>query len=301
MRTKKLCGVNPPIPTIFNKDGKLDMEANYKVVDFLIEKGVNGISLLGTNGEFSLLTMDEKKYFIKEMTSYINKRVNVIVGAGDTCIYNVEDIIRTAEESEADGILLVNPYYTVYGEEMVEAFYDTIAPKTSLPIILYNIPSMSGFTFSPELVMRLIKKHDNIAGIKETINDSEHVRAMLRVKDLDENFCVYGAFENHAACIYPLGIDGYINSTATFAPEFTVGAYNAWNENNMKDFVYFSKKMSEAMDVYYCSSPLLLPCKEAVYQRILGYSSFSERLPGLSLNESQKQQVSEILKKMSLI
>ena len=69
----------------------------------------------------------------------------------------------------------------------------------------------------------------------------------------------------------------------------------------MKDFVYFSKKMSEAMDVYYCSSPLLLPCKEAVYQRILGYSSFSERLPGLSLNESQKQQVSEILKKMSLI
>ena len=187
MRTKKLCGVNPPIPTIFNKDGKLDMEANYKVVDFLIEKGVNGISLLGTNGEFSLLTMDEKKYFIKEMTSYINKRVNVIVGAGDTCIYNVEDIIRTAEESEADGILLVNPYYTVYGEEMVEAFYDTIAPKTSLPIILYNIPSMSGFTFSPGLVMRLIKKHDNIAGIKETINDSEHVRAMLRVKDLDEN------------------------------------------------------------------------------------------------------------------
>ena len=94
---------------------------------------------------------------------------------------------------------------------------------------------------------------------------------------------------------------GYINSTATFAPEFTVGAYKSYNENNMKDFVYFSKKMTEAMDIYYCSSPLLLPCKEAVYQRVLGYNNFSERLPGLSLNENQRKNVSEILKKLNLI
>ena len=107
---KRLCGVNPPVITIFDEHHKVDIEASKRQADFLISKGVDGLAYLGTSGEFSIMTVEEKKNFINEMIKYVNGRVNVIVGVGDTCLENTMDLLKFVEQAGADGVLLM---YTV--------------------------------------------------------------------------------------------------------------------------------------------------------------------------------------------
>lgn len=297
---KKLCGVNPPVVTIFGPDGKPDMDANRKLADFLIGHGVDGLAYLGTSGEFSLLTLEEKKQFIREMTAYVDHRVNVIAGVGDTCLDSVREMMAAAEEAGADGLLLINPYFSVYAEEMVEAYFDAAAQSTSLPIIIYNFPDLTGFDFGSSLVKRLVSKHSNIAGIKETVSDPEHIRDMLTVKEIAPDFSVFVAYENQAMTTLPLGIDGFINATVNFAPEFTVETYRAFRAGDMSGAVAGAKKMNLAMNVYACSSPLYLACKEAVYQRVLGEDGHAERLPAMSLSAGAKAKVAAALEELGL-
>lgn len=107
---KKLCGVNPPVITVFDGNGRIDLEACRRHADFLIEKGVDGLAYLGTSGEFSILTMDEKKSLIGEMIRYVDHRVNAIVGVGDTCLKHTMELLDFTEGAGADGALPVNPY-----------------------------------------------------------------------------------------------------------------------------------------------------------------------------------------------
>ena len=110
---KRLCGVNPPVITIFDEHHKVDIEASKRQADFLISKGVDGLAYLGTSGEFSIMTVEEKKNFINEMIKYVNGRVNVIVGVGDTCLENTMDLLKFVEQAGADGVLLIISVYTV--------------------------------------------------------------------------------------------------------------------------------------------------------------------------------------------
>lgn len=296
---KKLYGVCPPVITIFKEDGSIDYEANKKHADFLIEKGVDGLSYLGTSGEFGVLTLEEKKEFLKVMTQYVNHRVLVIAGAGSTSLKDTVELLSYGEHLGVDGFLLVNPYFSVYDEPMVESYYEYAAAKTELPIIIYNFPGLTGFNFSPELVRRLVQKCPNITGIKDTVEDSAHLNEMVKVKEVNSAFTVFCAYENQALGVLFQGIDGFINATANFAPEFTVGLYQAFKNGYLEKAGGYYCKMCHAMDVYQYSKPLFLACKQAVYSRVLGHDG-GERLPGLPLRKEVKDEIAGKLLELGL-
>mgnify|MGYP000122726205 CR=1 FL=1 len=188
---KRLCGVNPPVITIFDEHHKVDIEASKRQADFLISKGVDGLAYLGTSGEFSIMTVEEKKNFINEMIKYVNGRVNVIVGVGDTCLENTMDLLKFVEQAGADGVLLINPYFSVYSTDMVEAYFGYVASHTSLPIIIYNFPDLTGYCFNADVVARIVKANPNVVGIKDTIADFNHVLSMQKVKEINPDFSVF--------------------------------------------------------------------------------------------------------------
>lgn len=296
----KLYGVCPPVITIFSEEGKIDLEANKKQADFLIEKEVDGLAYLGTSGEFSTLTLVEKKDFIKEMFGYVNGRVKVIVGVGDTSLINTLEFLEYVENLGVDGVLLINPYFSVYSEEMVEAYYNKVASFTKLPIILYNFPDLTGFNFSSDLVIRLVQKNDNIAGIKETIGDPGHLRDMNRVKQYNPEFTIFCAYENQGLGALINGADGFINATANFAPEFSVKTYQSFKSNDLNQAAKWYEKMCSSMDVYDFSQPLFLACKQAVYARVLKKEGF-ERLPAISLSTTAKDGIKDKLIELDLL
>ncbi len=295
-------GVNPPVPTLFAKDGSIDYEANKQLADFLIEHGVNGLAYFGTTGEFSVLRLEEKKEFIKTMTEYVNHRVNVIAGVGSTCLSETIELAQSAKEDGVDAVLVVNPYFSIYDDNMVEAYYDAVADEVELPIVIYNYPGLTGFCFSKELVGRLILKHDNIIGIKETIADMDHVKSMLELQRVKKDFRVFIAFEDQGLEALKAGASGFVNATCIFAPEFTVGLYNAFVEGNDKKAQACFEKMDEAMEMYRYSQPLFLACKHAVYERVFGGDDrFGVRLPALPISDAGKLNVHMLLIELGLI
>lgn len=296
----KLKGVNPPVITIFGEDYKVDIEASKRQADFLISKGVDGLAYLGTSGEFSIMTVDEKKAFIKEMIDYVNGRVNVIVGVGDTCLDNTMSLLKFVEEAGADGVLLINPYFSVYSTEMVEAYFGYVASHTSLPIIIYNFPDLTGYGFNADVVCKLVKENPNIVGIKDTIADFNHVLSLQKVKEINPDFAVFSAYENQALGLLACGVDGFINATANFAPEYTVNTYQAAKRGDFNTAAAWFKKMVEAMDIYSFSTPLFLACKQAMYYRVLKHDG-QERLPALSLEAQAKANVYNKMRDLGLL
>ena len=297
---KRLCGVNPPVITIFDENYKVDIEASKKQADFLISKGVDGLAYLGTSGEFSIMTIEEKKQFIKEMIAYVNKRVNVIVGVGDTCLSNTMEFLEFVEEAGADGVLLINPYFSVYSTEEVKAYFSYVASRTTLPIIIYNFPDLTGYCFNADVVCDLVRENANIVGIKDTIGDFNHVLSMQKVKEVNPEFSVFSAYENQALGLLSCGVDGFINATANFAPEYTVQTYKTAKRGDFNEAAVWFKKMVEAMDIYAYSTPLFLACKQAMYYRVLNQDGH-ERLPGLPLNPEAKGLVYNKMRELQLL
>lgn len=297
---KNLSGVNPPVITIFDANYHIDIEASKKQADFLISKGVDGLAYLGTSGEFSILTVEEKKSFIKQMIEYVNGRVNVIVGVGDTCLENTIELLQFVEKAGADGVLLINPYFSVYSTEMVESYFGYVAAHTQLPIIIYNFPDLTGYQFDVNVVEELVKQNPNIVGIKDTIGDFNHVLSMQKVKNVNPDFVAFSAYENQALGLLSCGVDGFINATSNFAPEFTVNTYQAAKRGDFNEAAKWFKKMVEAMDIYSYSTPLFLACKQAMYYRVLNEDGH-ERLPGKELDARAKAGVYNKMKELGLL
>ncbi|MBO1221843.1 dihydrodipicolinate synthase family protein [Staphylococcus nepalensis] len=292
-------GVYPPIITIFNEEGNIDYEANKKQTDFLIYKGIDGIAYLGTSGEFSSLTIEERKKYLEEMVKYVNKRVKIIAGVGDTSIINTKELISFCEYLQVDSILLVPPYFNKNNDEMIIEYYTYLANITNLPIILYNIPDLSGYNFSYEIVKTLIEKNSNIKGIKESLDSITHLKEMINIKSIDPEFKVFCAYENLAKGALLAGVDGFINATANFAPEYTVNTYQYFISNDEEKFLYNANKMNEAMKIYDLSNPLYLACKQACYLRVIKRDCY-ERLPAVNLNDESKKKIEKKLEEIGI-
>ncbi len=288
------------MPTFFAKDGSIDYEANEKYADIMIAKGVDGFAYFGTTGEIFALTHEEKKEFIKHMTKYVDHRVNVIWGTGTTCFSETVDLSLTAQAAGADAVLVINPYYAVCEDKYVEAYYDALLDAIEIPLIIYNIPSVSGYAFPVPLVERLAKKHANLIGIKETIDSLEHAKAAVAIKKTRPDFRVFAARENLLLQSLEAGVDGFICAIGVWAPELAVGMQKSFREGDKDAARVYAGKFLEAMECFDYVTPLYVACKNACYERFFPGREFGERLPILPMDAEGRQKIRELIARIGL-
>ncbi|MCB1193333.1 MAG: 4-hydroxy-tetrahydrodipicolinate synthase [Leptospiraceae bacterium] len=160
-----LKGVFTAIITPF-KDGNIDYESYYKILDRQIQCGITGIVPCGTTGESPTLSFEEHSEFIRKTVEYVNKRVLVIAGTGSNSTTEAIKLTNDACEDGVDGILSVNPYYNKPTQEGLYQHFLKIAQVSSKPVMLYNIPGRTGVNLLPETINRLAD-HPNIKAVKE--------------------------------------------------------------------------------------------------------------------------------------
>ncbi|PMC35779.1 dihydrodipicolinate synthase family protein [Bacillus sp. UMB0899] len=263
-------GIIPPVVTLFDEAGNLDVALNQKYVNELLKHNIHGILLMGSSGEFSSLTIKERKLYVEEMIKTINKRVPVLVGIGHTSLQEVLDLSSHAEERGADGVLVVNPYYWKSSEEQLYHFFSLVAKNTKLPVFLYNIPSLTGQTLSVDLVKKLAANHTNICGIKETISDFSHIREIImELSKIREDFKVFTAFDDHLLPALMIGSAGSINGSSVFAPEISVSLYENYKQRNLDEAEKNHQMITKLMDIYTICPTFFTTMKEAVHQRWL--------------------------------
>ncbi|SFU73392.1 4-hydroxy-tetrahydrodipicolinate synthase [Pustulibacterium marinum] len=184
MQTKFL-GTGVALVTPFRTDSTVDVAALERLVNSVIENGVEYLVVLGTTAESVTLTKQEKELVKTTIASANNGRVPMILGLGGNNTMAVVNEIQETDLSIYDGILSVSPYYNKPSQEGIYQHFKAIAEVSPLPIILYNVPGRTGSNMLPNTVLRLAHDFENIVAIKEASGDLTQAMRIIRNKPAD--------------------------------------------------------------------------------------------------------------------
>lgn len=208
-------GIYVPLVTPFI-DGRIDWESLEGLIEYYIERGVDGLVPCGTTGESPTLSESEHADVIKFTVEKVNGRVAVIAGTGSNETAKAIEFTRHAEDVGADGALIVCPYYNKPTQEGIIAHYTQVAQNTSLPIIIYNIPGRTSRNIEVSTLMRLAEI-PNIVGVKEASGSIDQLMDTLARRP--EGFSVLSGEDHLIFVNCVLGGDGAIAASAHVLPE----------------------------------------------------------------------------------
>lgn len=194
-------------------------KVNYKklkeLIEFQINKKIDGLVICGTTGESATLSDAEKRRLIKTSIKIVNKRIPVIAGTGSNNTKHSIELSKYAKNVGADYLLLITPYYNKTSQEGLYEHFKTIAEAVDLPIIIYNVPSRTGIDISVDTIVRL-SKIDNIIGIKEASCDISKIAHICKNKPKD--FCVLSGNDDMVVPFMSLGASGVISVLSNIYP-----------------------------------------------------------------------------------
>ena len=287
-------GSIPALITPF-KNGNIDYESFYKIIEWSLSEGSHGFVPCGTTGESPTLSHQEHIKVVDECVRIVDKRVPVIAGTGSNNTVEAIEFTNHAEKSGADAALVVTPYYNKPTQEGLQAHFKKIAESTSLPIIIYNIPARSVVDMTID-TMSVLSKISNIVGVKDATNDL--FRPLLTQTKIQKDFCYLSGEDGTALAYLAQGGQGCISVTANIAPKLCSDMQNLWRERNINLAQDINIKLSKIHHVLFVeSSPG--PVKYAA--ELLNLCSAETRLPLVSIKDSTKALVKECLVEIGLI
>lgn len=287
-------GCGTAIATPFTEDN-INLTEFAKLVEYQINEGIDAIIVCGTTGESSTMTLEEKKTLIKFSVKLIDKRVPLIVGAGSNNTATSIEMSQYAESVGADGLLLVTPYYNKTTQEGLIHHYNSIANKTTLPIILYNVPSRTGLNILPETCLEL-SKTENIVAIKEA---SGNISQIAKIAALcGNNLSIYSGNDDQNIPILSLGGIGAISVLSNVAPRFTHNMIYDFLNGNIEKARFAQLQSLELIESLFCEvNPI--PVKTAL--NMMGYNFGKSRLPLIDMSKSGKQHLKKSLENFNLL
>ncbi len=280
-------GTGVAIITPMNEDLSINWEEYGRLIEHQISNGTDSIVTVGTTGEASAMTEKEQVECIRFAVEKVAGRVPVVAGAGSNNTAHAIEISKQAEQAGADALLQVTPYYNKTSQAGLISHFFALADATSLPIILYNVPSRTGVNIQPATYQKLCQ-HPNIVATKEASGDLSQI-ANIRYLCGDA-LDLYSGNDDQTVPILSLGGKGVISVLSNVAPR---------QAHDMCQ-LYFDGKVQESADLQIKLLPLInalfsdvnpIPVKEAM--NLLGWKAGAPRLPLIPLDGARK----EILKK----
>lgn len=287
-------GVATALITPLDENG-VNYEKLGKLIDWQIEEGINAIVICGTTGEASTLTDEEHRDVIKFAVERADKRIPIIAGTGSNDTDYAVDLTKFACEVGVDGVLVVTPYYNKTSQAGLVKMFTTIADNSTVPVILYNVPSRTGVNIEPATYAKLAE-HPMISGIKEASgNISALAKTALLVKDkLD----IYSGNDDEIVPIMSLGGVGVISVLSNLMPKKTVEICDS----------FFKGDVAKARDLQLELLPLInalfsdvnpIPVKAAMAH--MGFCENYLRLPLVEMAQDKEEVLVKLMKEQNLI
>ena len=216
MKTPVFTGTCTALITPFRTSGTIDYSAFARQIDRQIEAGIDALCVCGTTGESSALTVQEHIHLVDFCVSHVAGRCPVIAGSGSNDTAAALYLCHHAQESGADALLVVTPYYNKTTQTGLIKHYEYLADRVELPIILYNVPSRTGLSFTAE-TYQILSQHPNINGIKEASGDFSLLTDTLTL--CGENLNIWSGNDDHTVPMMAMGAKGLISVVSNLAPE----------------------------------------------------------------------------------
>tara|TARA_Y100000768_G_scaffold382795_1_gene363766 strand:- start:342 stop:1220 length:879 start_codon:yes stop_codon:yes gene_type:complete len=214
---RELKGHGVALITPFKGNGAIDFEAIPRIIEHLINGGVDYLVVLGTTAESTSLSKDEKKQLIATIVNHNAGILPLVIGIGGNNTPKVIEEINSMDLTPFSAILSVTPYYNKPNQEGLYRHFSVIAENSSLPVILYNVPSRSGVNLTPKTVLRLAKDFDKIVAIKEATGDFQQAQILLKICPKD--FLVLSGDDEMSLPMLLAGAKGVISVIGNALPE----------------------------------------------------------------------------------
>lgn len=287
-------GAGVAIVTPF-KNGKFDKEAYERLIDFQIENKTQALIVLGTTGEASTISKEEKEEIISTAVERVNKRIPVIVGVGSNSTELAIENTKQAERLGADGLLLVTPYYNKCTNNGLIAHFTAVANATKLPVILYNVPGRTGVNIPPEVNLSM-SKVENVIGVKEA---SGNISQILEIKRLvPKDYMIYSGNDDQVVPILASGGHGVISVASNIIPREMQEMCEAFMEGDTEKALQLQVEYKKLIDLLF-SEVNPIPVKAALAE--MKYIEEELRLPLTPMEEKNRIKLIQEMKRFNLI
>lgn len=230
---QSLKGAIAAVFTPYTADGVVDMDNLRRLIHWQLENGSDGISIGGSTGEPSALTVAERAQMIRVAAEETQDAVPFLPGTGSAKLDETLELTGVARDAGADAALVITPYYAKPTQEALYRWYKTVADEyPDLPIVAYNVPSRTSVEISPDTVGRLFRDVDNFVGVKETTKDFEHFSRVLY--ECGPELMVWSGIELLCLPILALGGAGFVSALSNIAPAAVSQMYHAYTEGDFE-------------------------------------------------------------------
>lgn len=248
--SRDLHGILPAVLTPFTADGSaVDLEAFRRLVEWLIQKGVHGLFVCGTNGEGPLLTNAERRQVTEAAVTQAAGRVPVLAQTGALTTREAVELTRHAQEAGADGAAVVTPWYFAWDDAALFEHYSTVAAAVpDFPIYLYNIPGNTRNEIKPALAARLARAHANIAGVKDSSKDLNRTEEFIAA--LSPEHRVFVGTDSLIVPALSIGAAGGVAGVGNVFPEVMVRMYESYlagDQEEARRLQFLTARLRDAM------------------------------------------------------
>lgn len=244
-----MCEIIVPVVTVFDENEKPNFEENKKVIDFLVNGGVDGILVLGSTGEFTVLDYEDKLQFAKDYYDYTNGRVDLYLGSNCPSFEDTVKLSNEAIKIGYKGVMVIGPYYFGTDDEKMFIYYNELAKKVDGDIYIYNFPARSGYSISGEAYAKLVNENNNIVGLKDSVMDPLHTNRLLRSTE-SKKTKVYSGFDDQFLYNLTTGGSGCIGALANLVPDLWADLIKATKDKNFDKVYELSTLIHKLMPLY---------------------------------------------------
>ena len=284
-------GVYTPIVTPFREDGALDLERMKHNIDLWSQSELDGLLVLGSNGEFPYISREEKI----ELTKFVKDNFDRKVLAGTGCHSTTETIELTKEIGEigVDAVLVLPSFYYKGGmtDEVLYAHFHEVADQSPVPVLLYNMPANTGINLSSSLVSRL-SKHENIVGIKDSSGNIVQISEIVRSSP--EDFSVLAGSAGFMLPSLAVGAAGVIAALGNIMPERCCTLYKLFQDKKLEE----AKRLQHAiLEINFTvTAGMGVPALKAAMD-MLGFKGGFVRKPLQELSDEKKAIVEDVIQR----
>lgn len=282
----KLKGIFPALVTPFDKEGKIDAKAIERLVEFHLKNGVDGFYIGGSSGEGFLLNIEERKYVIDAVMSAVSGRATVISHVGALSTNEAVTLADYSSKKGCDAISSVPPFYYKYSFKEIKKYYTDIVAASSIPMIIYHIPNLTGVSFAVENIRELFE-NEGIIGMKYTSTDFFILQSLI--SSYPEKL-FYNGFDEDLIAGFAVGAHGGIGTTYNFMSDKFVKIHKLCKENNFEEARKVQDTVNKIVSVL-LEVGVIPGTKEVLAQ--LGLAINVCRSPFISLEDDAKKIVAE--------
>lgn len=295
MRDPVFTGACPAIVTPFDANGAVNYDAFGALIDQQIEAGVDAICVCGTTGETSTLSIREHIAVVEYCVKRVNHRVKVIAGAGSNDTSAAVYLSQHAQDSGADALLLVTPYYNKASQTGLLKHYEYIADRVELPIILYNVPSRTGVSFTAE-TYKTLSENPKFNGVKEA---SGNFSLLAHTKFLcGDDFYIWSGNDDQVVPMMSLGAKGVISVVCNIMPKLMIDMSHACLQGDFETAGRLQIDYMDLIDSLFIEvNPIPIKCA----MNMLGMQAGPLRLPLCEMSDKNAEIMKAALRRAGLL